>query len=122
MWTEEEKRRINDIYGVPDTIVKERGKVVSMPKIEYPSEPFNPLKFPRLPANYNIHATEDQYKRMNELGCRFKKNHPKWSNEKLMRKVFEAFPSVKISIANEQSLPGTGEENSIGNEEENTGE
>ena len=85
----------------------------------YPTEAFSPLMYRKLPQNeYNIIcATEDQFKRMNVYGDKLRSKHPNWSQDKLMRKVFEEFPSVKIKLKtnHENGVPGTGEENTSGN-------
>lgn len=96
-------------------------RVVHKTESLYPKDPFSPLKFLHLPQEYNIHATEDQYNRMNIAGAKMKKNHPDWPNAKLMRKVFELFPSVKISVKHE-SISGAGTEDTSGYQRENSHE
>lgn len=85
----------------------------------YPKEEFSPLKYRKLPKNeYNIICTSlEQKQRMDAYGKKLRSKHPNWPQDKLMRKVFEEFPSVKIKLktTNEHRVPGAGEENTSGN-------
>jgi hypothetical protein len=89
---------------------------------QFPEEPFSPLKFTRLPAKYNmICIREGQIIEMETLAKNLRRKHPGWKDEKLMRKVFESFPTVKIQIKkDEQSIPGTGEETASGDNSEDS--
>lgn len=84
----------------------------------YPADAFSPLLYRKLPKNeYNIICTSlEQKNRMDVYGKKLRSKHPNWPQDKLMRKVFEEFPSVKIQLKtnHEHRVPGAGEENPSG--------
>ena len=74
----------------------------------YPKGEFDPKKYRVLPSQYSIHcSSEEQYQQMTAHAKKLQLKHPTWPLNKRMRKVFEAFPSVKISLQHELHRPSS---------------
>lgn len=90
------------------------------PLFNFPEGPFSPLHFRTLPKLYEIICTsQEQFYQTEKLGKELKRKHRDWSDEKLMRKIFAQFPSVKIQLkkVDEQSISGAGQEDTSGDQE-----
>lgn len=89
----------------------------------FPKEPFKPLRFPKLPHEYEIVCTsKEQFEAMDKYGKGLRKKHPSWKEEKVIRKVFEQFPSVKIKLKtnDESTVSGSSQENTSGDHREDS--
>lgn len=57
-----------------------------------------PSTLRKLPESYDIVATDEQMQAMKAFGMKLRQKHPRWKNDRFMRKVFEKFPTVKIRM------------------------
>lgn len=88
--------------------------------IVFPEGPFSPLHFRTLPPVYEIICnSKEQFLQSEQLGKKLKRKNPHWSQEKLMRKIFAQFPSIKIQLKkeHEQSISGAGQEDTSRDQE-----
>lgn len=82
----------------PSSIMATKGKLENVATIPE-EELVDPNTLRVLPAKYNLVMGDPTIaERMHAFGSKLSAKHPNWKKERIMRKLFEAFPSVRIKI------------------------